>query len=216
MSDLTCSTISCNYSTELLRLPWSFPTGCFPISLQKCEFKSIGNRKWAWVVYLVSLASPNDPDLEWKPRPQLVGSAEAIRTTSSSSKWLFEAFLHVILFNCFCCWCFWKLRFRVSIWRRDECTANICQQTIQHLGISTFLFSSGSHLPIISDSRAYTQKKQNTSHHLPQPVRYSSPHRDWKPHDHQWGPTKTSLPTTVVEFGGSLGRQTPIVTWYYN
>ena len=76
MSDLTCSTISCNYSTELLRLPWSFPTGCFPISLQKCEFKSIGNRKWAWVVYLVSLASPNDPDLEWKPRPQLVGSAE--------------------------------------------------------------------------------------------------------------------------------------------
>lgn len=64
----------------------------------------------------------------------------AIRTTSSSSKWLFEAFLHVILFKCFCCWCFWKLRFRVSIWRRDECTASICQQTIRHLGISTFLF----------------------------------------------------------------------------
>ena len=76
ISDLTYITISHNYSTELLKLPWSFPTGCFSISLQKCEFKSIGNRKWAWVVYLVSLASPNDPDLEWKPRPQLVGSAE--------------------------------------------------------------------------------------------------------------------------------------------
>ena len=80
----------------------------------------------------------------------------AIRTTSSSSKWLFEAFLHVILFKCFCCWRFWKLRFRVSIWRRDECTANICQQTIRHLGISTFLFFSPSDIASESGSYIYS------------------------------------------------------------
>lgn len=141
ISDLTYITISHNYSTELLKLPWSFPTGCFSISLQKCEFKSIGNRKWAWVVYLVSLASPNDPDLEWKPRPQLVGSAEPFARPeavpsdfwSISSRDSFQVLLLLMFLetqiSCF------------NMTKRWMYSKHICQQTIRHLGISTFLFS---------------------------------------------------------------------------
>ncbi len=97
--------------------------------------------KWnecAWVVYLVSLASPNDPDLEWKPRPQLVGSAEPFERPQAVPSdflkhffsWFFSVFLLLMFF-----------RNSDSVFQYDEeCTAKICQQTIQHLGISTCLF----------------------------------------------------------------------------
>ena len=140
-SDLTFSTSVHNYSTEWLRLPWSFPTGCFPTSLQKCEFKSIGNRKWMCLSGVFGFTSESK-----RPWPRVEATTTAcwqrwaIRTTSSCSKWLFEAFLQLILFKRFCCWCFSETRIPCF-----NMTKNVQQKYVTNNSTSGHLNMSFSH-----------------------------------------------------------------------